>query len=81
MWENFQSLLDYDKGEDLQHVYSLLTCIPEGLEPLRRKFEEQVKRTGLAAVSKLVGTDPTVIETLRTEGIRRCSAGGSHKVI
>ncbi|KAI9463803.1 Cullin-domain-containing protein [Russula earlei] len=64
MWENFQSLLDYDKDEDLQRMYSLLSRIQEGLEPLRRKFEEHVKRTGLAAVSKLVGTDPAAIETL-----------------
>ena len=64
MWENFQSLLDYDKHEDLQRMYSLLSRIPEGLEPLRRKFEEHVKRTGLAAVSKLVGTDPAAIEAL-----------------
>ena len=64
MWENFQSLLDYDKDEDLQRMYSLLSRIPEGLEPLRRKFEEHVKRTGLAAVSKLVGTDPAAIEAL-----------------
>jgi cullin 1 len=64
MWENFQSLLDYDKDEDLQRMYSLLSRIPEGLEPLRRKFEEHVKRTGLAVVSKLVGTDPAAIEAL-----------------
>ncbi|KAH9999607.1 Cullin-domain-containing protein [Russula compacta] len=64
MWESFQSLLDYDKDEDLQRMYSLLSRIPEGLEPLRRKFEDHVKRTGLAAVAKLVGTDPTAIETL-----------------
>jgi hypothetical protein len=48
---------------DHQRMYSLLPRIPEGLEPLWRKFEEHVKRTGLAAVSKLVGTDPTAIET------------------
>ena len=64
MWESFQSLLDYDKDEDLQRMYSLLSRIPEGLEPLRRKFEDHVKRTGLAAVAKLVGSDPTAIETL-----------------
>jgi cullin 1 len=64
MWENFQSLLDYDKDEYLQRMYSLLSRIPEGLEPLRRKFEEHVKRTGLAAVSKLVGTDSAAIEAL-----------------
>lgn len=55
MWENFQQLLDYDKDEDLQRMYALLSRIPEGLEPLRKKFEEHVKRAGLAAVGKLVG--------------------------
>ena len=62
MWGNFQSLLEYDKYEGLQRMYSLLSRIPEGLGPLRRKFEEHVKRTGLAAVSELVGT--TAIETI-----------------
>ncbi|KAI0055375.1 Cullin-domain-containing protein [Artomyces pyxidatus] len=55
MWENFQTLLDYDKDEDLQRMYALLSRIPEGLEPLRKKFEEHVKKAGLAAVAKLVG--------------------------
>jgi len=55
MWESFQKLLDFDKDEDLQRMYALLSRIPEGLEPLRKKFEEHVKRSGLAAVSKLVG--------------------------
>ena len=55
MWESFQGLLDYDKDEDLQRMYALLSRIPEGLEPLRKKFEEHVKRAGLAAVAKLVG--------------------------
>ncbi|KAI0301153.1 Cullin-domain-containing protein [Multifurca ochricompacta] len=64
MWESFQSLLDYDKDEDLQRMYSLLSRIPEGLEPLRRKFEEHVKRAGLAAVAKLVGTDTAAIDAL-----------------
>jgi len=54
MWENFQSLLDFDKDEDLQRMYSLLSRIPEGLEPLRKKFETHVKKAGIGAVSKLV---------------------------
>ncbi|KAI0272076.1 Cullin family-domain-containing protein [Russula aff. rugulosa BPL654] len=54
MWENFQSLLDYDKDEDLQRMYSLLSRIPECLEPFWGKFEEYVTRTGLAAVSLAV---------------------------
>ncbi|KAI0755416.1 Cullin-domain-containing protein [Irpex lacteus] len=54
MWDSFQNLLDFDKDEDLQRMYALLARIAEGLEPLRKKFEEHVKRAGLAAVSKLV---------------------------
>ncbi|KIP06829.1 hypothetical protein PHLGIDRAFT_72117 [Phlebiopsis gigantea 11061_1 CR5-6] len=55
LWDHFQTLLDYDKDEDLQRMYALLARIPEGLEPLRKKFEEHVKRAGLGAVGKLVG--------------------------
>ncbi|KAH7921900.1 Cullin-domain-containing protein [Leucogyrophana mollusca] len=55
MWESFQSLLDFDKDEDLQRMYALLSRIPEGLEPLRKRFEEHVKKAGLAAVAKLAG--------------------------
>lgn len=55
MWESFQNLLDYDKDEDLQRMYALLARIQEGLEPLRKKFEEHVKRAGLNAVQKLAG--------------------------
>ena len=64
MLEDFQNLLDHDKCEDIQRMYSLLSRSPEGLEPLRRKFEEHAKKIGLAAVSILVGTDPTAIEAL-----------------
>ncbi|KAG8808070.1 hypothetical protein FRC17_004145, partial [Serendipita sp. 399] len=55
MWDDFQQLLDYDKDEDLQRMYALLARIPEGLEPLRKKFEDHVKRAGQAAIAKLVG--------------------------
>lgn len=55
MWDSFQNLLDFDKDEDLQRMYSLLSRITEGLEPLRRKFELHVKLAGDNAVSKLVG--------------------------
>jgi cullin 1 len=64
MWDSFQSLLDYDKDQDLRRIYSLLSRIPEGLEPLLRKFEEHVKRTGLAAIATLVGSDAAAIEEL-----------------
>ena len=55
MWDSFQNLLDYDKDEDLQRMYALLSRITEGLEPLRKRFEEHVKRAGQNTVSKLVG--------------------------
>ncbi|KAF8582805.1 Cullin-domain-containing protein [Ramaria rubella] len=64
MWEEFQKLLDYDKDEDLQRMYALLARIPEGLEPLRKKFEEHVKQAGLAAVFKLVGEGGAAVDTL-----------------
>jgi cullin 1 len=64
MWESFQSLLDFDKDEDLQRMYALLSRIPEGLEPLRKKFEEHVKKAGQAAVSKLVGEAGASVDTL-----------------
>ncbi|PFH50426.1 hypothetical protein AMATHDRAFT_61141 [Amanita thiersii Skay4041] len=57
MWDNFQTLLDYDKDEDLQRMYALLSRIPEGLEPLRKRFESHVKQAGLSAISKLVAED------------------------
>jgi cullin 1 len=64
MWENFESFLEYDKRDDLQRMYSLLSRIPECLEPLWGKFEEYVTKTGLAAISELVGTNPAAIETI-----------------
>ncbi|KDQ20808.1 hypothetical protein BOTBODRAFT_26822 [Botryobasidium botryosum FD-172 SS1] len=55
IWDDFQNLLDYDKDEDLQRMYTLMSRIPEGLEPLRKRFEDHVKRAGLAAVEKIMG--------------------------
>ncbi|KAK7470072.1 ubiquitin ligase (cullin) of SCF [Stygiomarasmius scandens] len=55
MWESFQKLLDFDQDEDLQRMYALLSRIPEGLEPLRKRFEQHVKNSGLSAISKIGG--------------------------
>lgn len=51
--EEFQNLLDNDRQDDLARMYSLLSRIPEGLEPLRRKFETHVRNAGLSAVEKV----------------------------
>ncbi|KAF9046411.1 Cullin [Panaeolus papilionaceus] len=64
MWDNFQTLLDYDKDEDLQRMYALLSRIPEGLDPLRKRFEEHVKKAGLAAVERLVADSGSSNEAL-----------------
>lgn len=64
MWEEFQKLLDFDKDEDLQRMYALLSRIKDGLEPLRKKFEEHVKRAGLAAVQKLANAGETGEEAI-----------------
>lgn len=64
MWESFQSLLDFDKDEDLQRMYALLSRIPEGLEPLRKRFEGHVKQAGLSSISKLVGEGETNAENV-----------------
>lgn len=51
--DEFQVLLDNDRYEDMQRMYNLLSRIPDGLEPLRAKFEAHVRKAGLSAVAKV----------------------------
>lgn len=51
--DEFQVLLDNDKEEDMKRMYSLLARIPDGLDPLRSRFEAHVRKAGLAAVAKV----------------------------
>lgn len=51
--DEFQTLLDNDRQDDMQRMYNLLSRIPEGLDPLRLKFEAHVRKAGLAAVAKV----------------------------
>lgn len=51
--DEFQVLLDNDREDDMKRMYSLLSRIPDGLEPLRQKFENHVRKAGLAAVAKV----------------------------
>ncbi|KAE8444503.1 hypothetical protein EG329_000487 [Mollisiaceae sp. DMI_Dod_QoI] len=51
--DEFQVLLDNDRYEDMQRMYNLLSRIPDGLDPLRSKFEAHVRKAGLAAVAKV----------------------------
>ncbi|KAI9798511.1 MAG: hypothetical protein M1833_004778 [Piccolia ochrophora] len=51
--DEFQVLLDNDRQDDLARMYKLLARIPDGLEPLRTKFEAHVRKAGLTAVSKV----------------------------
>lgn len=43
-------------------MYTLLSRIPDGLEPLRRGFEEHVKRKGAAAVEREAGSNVDAME-------------------
>eukprot|EP01133_Synstelium_polycarpum_P016887 gene16887-20080_t len=68
IWNEFQNLLESDKIADLTRMYSLLSRIPRGLEPLRATLEKHVQNVGLQAVSSigsLGATEPKLyIETL-----------------
>ena len=51
--DEFQVLLDNDREEDMARMYKLLARIPEGLDPLRARFETHVRRAGHLAVEKV----------------------------
>ncbi|KAI2602836.1 Cullin-domain-containing protein [Hypoxylon sp. NC1633] len=51
--DEFQVLLDNDREGDMARMYSLLSRIPDGLDPLRQKFEAHVRNAGLNAVAKV----------------------------
>ena len=60
--EEFQVLLDNDREEDMARMYSLLARIPDGLEPLRNRFETHVRKAGLAAVQKVQSAEGDKLE-------------------
>jgi len=67
--EEFQVLLDNDRQDDLGRMYKLLQRIPEGLDPLRVRFEAHVKKSGITAIEKIAAesenVDPkTYVDTL-----------------
>lgn len=51
--DEFQVLLDNDREDDMARMYKLLARIPEGLDPLRTRFEQHVRRAGHLAVEKV----------------------------
>ncbi|KAL8867075.1 MAG: hypothetical protein Q9174_005897 [Haloplaca sp. 1 TL-2023] len=53
--DEFQILLDNDRQEDLARMYRLLNRIVDGLDPLRSRFEQHVRKCGLASVAKIAG--------------------------
>lgn len=50
----FQNILDSDRQEDMTRMYTLLSRIPNGVNPLKVKFEAHVCKAGLAAVEKII---------------------------
>ncbi|CAO1622432.1 unnamed protein product [Sympodiomycopsis kandeliae] len=61
LWDEFENLLVAQKGDDLARMYALLSRTPEGLDPLRKTFEDHIRRKGLAAVDKIVGSEPDAL--------------------
>jgi cullin 1 len=59
--DEFQVLLDNEREDDMARMYNLLSRIPDGLDPLRAKFEAHVRKAGLSAVAK-VATDADKLE-------------------
>ena len=51
--DEFQILLNNDREEDMARMYKLLARIPEGLDPLRKKFEVHVRQCGEQAIVKI----------------------------
>ncbi|KAF9166185.1 hypothetical protein DFQ27_009054 [Actinomortierella ambigua] len=62
IWEEFQNLLNQDKQEDLYRMFSLLLRIPDGLEPLRTRFETHVRKAGLSAIEKIADESVEVLD-------------------
>jgi cullin 1 len=46
----FQSLLERDRVEDLTRMYAILSRVPPSLDKLRAHFEDHVRKQGLLAV-------------------------------
>ncbi|ROT38674.1 cullin-1 [Sodiomyces alkalinus F11] len=60
--DEFQVLLENDREQDMARMYGLLQRIPEGLEPLRQRFETHVRKAGLNAIEKVASENPEKLE-------------------
>lgn len=60
--DEFQVLLDNDREEDMARMYNLLARIPDGLDPLRNRFETHVRKAGLSAVQKVQSSEGDKLE-------------------
>lgn len=57
-------------------MYGLLSRIPEGLEPLRKRFEDHVRRAGLGAIEKLTAK-PDANDPVGEGGAASAAAAGN----
>ncbi|KAJ2997474.1 hypothetical protein HDV02_005515 [Globomyces sp. JEL0801] len=63
--DQFQTLIERDKIEDLTRMFGLLSRVPDTLGRLRELFEAHVKKEGLVAVQKVA------------EGVNEAEASGA----
>ncbi|KAI6782101.1 uncharacterized protein J7T54_002338 [Emericellopsis cladophorae] len=62
MRDEFQMLLDNEREDDMARMYNLLARIPDGLDPLRSRFETHVRKAGLNAVHKIQAAEGDKLE-------------------
>ena len=67
--EEFQVLLDNDRQDDMGRMYQLLSRIPDGLDPLRTRFENHVRKCGLAAVERIAADGENVEPKVYVEAL------------
>lgn len=65
-------------------MYAILARIPDGLDPLRKRFEEHVRKAGLAAIEKLSSAKADGATTPKEGDEAEAKSGemvGSHLVL
>merc|ERR1712137_692841 len=54
LWQEIPQLLQDEKVDDLARMYTLLSCVPNGLAPLRNELEKHVQNEGLKAAERVI---------------------------
>ncbi|KAG4304980.1 hypothetical protein PORY_001655 [Pneumocystis oryctolagi] len=58
----FQNILDSNRQEDMTRIYTLLSRISNGINPLKIKFEAHICKEGLLAIEKIVDNSTNSVD-------------------